>query len=106
MMTDVSRTPRVTSVIGVWIHYGIEVRPKLRGIDPGCTSGCFGDCCTRHEAPPPDGAQFPDRRAVSTDDDGVPGLNLPQHGGRLIAKLALTDGADLHDCECGKCRTA
>ena len=105
-MTDVSWTPPVTSVIGLWIDYGIEVRPELCGIDAGRTCGCVGNRSTRHEAPPPDGAQFPDRRAASADDDGVPGLDLPQDGGRLIAKLALTDGAALHDCKCGKCRTA
>ncbi len=78
------------------IHYGIEVRTKLRGIDPGGYSRGIRDDCSRHESTALNRSQFSDRRSVSAHDDGSTGLHLAQHLGRLIAKFSLCDGADIH----------
>src|SRR5258708_15011502 len=95
--TDVSRTPRLASVIRARINYGIEICTELRGIDPGSFSRRIRDGRARHEATSLNGSQFSDRRAVSAHDDRSPSLHLTEYCGGLIAKLSLSDRTNFHE---------
>jgi hypothetical protein len=96
----VSSTPRVASVIGVRIDYGIEICPELSGIDPGGSSRGVGDGRARRKATSPNGSQFSDRCAVSAHDDRSSGLYLTKYCGGLIAQLSLGDGSGFHTGVC------
>jgi hypothetical protein len=86
----------VASAIGVRIDYGIQIRTKLSGIDPGGSSSTIGNDSARYKAAASNRAQFSDRRAVSGHDDRSSGFYLAQYRAGLIAKLALGDGAAFH----------
>jgi hypothetical protein len=88
-----------------WIDYGVEIRAELRGIDAGSSSRGLRNSGTGHKAPSPKGSQLSDRSAVSTHNDRAPGLDFTEHGGGLIAKLALGDCTTLHCDNCSTCST-
>ena len=105
MTTEVSKTPRLASVIGVRINYCSKIRPKLSRIDPCGSARGIGDSRARYKAAPPNWSQFSDRSAVSANNEGSSGFDLTKHCGGLIAKFALGDGTIFHAHHCSICST-
>jgi hypothetical protein len=96
----------VGSVIGVRFNYGIEIRTELSGIDSGGPSGGIGYGRARRKETSPNGAQFPDRGAVSAHDDSSTGFYLTQYRAGLITKLPLGDGPAFHADNRSICSTS
>ena len=91
MTTEVSRIPRVGSVIEALVYQRIEVCAELCGVDTGCAGYCLGERCPEHEAPWLYGSQLRNRRAVTGYDDRAASLYFAKYSRRLIAELTLCD---------------
>jgi hypothetical protein len=78
--TDVSRSPRVGSVIDALVDHRIEACTKPLGVDPR-RAGCrLGKRRSEHEAPWPNGPQLCNRSAVACYDYRPAGLYFAKHG--------------------------
>jgi hypothetical protein len=88
----------------VSVDYRIEIRTKLRGIDPCGIYRCICDGRARHEATSFDRPQLPHGRAVSAHVDCSPGFHLTKHCAGLSGKktCCVLGGARREDpAECG-----
>ena len=94
--TDVSSIPRVgaatVSAIDGLIYRRIHIFAELHGVDARCARRSLGNDRPGCESPGMDWAEFGDRISVAGHDEGVSPPDLPEHGRRCIAKLALADG--------------
>lgn len=89
--------------MSVRINHGVNVSTKLHGVNWRGLTRCIGDCGPRNEATAFDGAQFPDRSAIATDNEGSAGLHFAKYCGGLVAKFALSDDSGLHAGHCSRC---
>jgi len=94
MSTDVSSNPRDGSAIDGLVYHRVEIGAKAIGIDSVRVSCPLGDDCAGHEPPPGNWLELGDGHSVQGDDDSLAGLNRPEDGAGVVAKLALGDGSE------------